>query len=113
MKLVTCLRGEVFDVAVDLRRGSPTFLQWHGERLSSENNRALLIPEGFAHGFQALTDAVELLYCHSTPYQPHAEAGLHPNDPRLSIAWPQEIADLSPRDGGHPVLTPDFRGVDV
>jgi dTDP-4-dehydrorhamnose 3,5-epimerase len=111
MKLVSCLRGEVWDVAVDLRAGSPTFLRWHAERLSADNGRALLIPEGFAHGFQALSDQVELLYCHSAPYVALAEAGVHPHDARLAIAWPLTIVGLSARDAGHAPLDPDFEGV--
>lgn len=111
MKLVTCLRGEVWDVAIDLRRGSPTFLNWHAEHLSAENGRAMLLPEGFAHGFQALSDDVELLYCHSAPYVPEAETGLHPQDPALSIAWPLAIGTLSARDEQHPILSKDFPGV--
>lgn len=111
MKLVSCIRGEVWDVAVDLRVGSPTFLRWHAERLSAENSCALLIPEGFAHGFQALTDDVELLYCHSEAYVAHAEGGLNPVDPRLGIAWPLAIAELSARDAGHALITSDFEGV--
>jgi dTDP-4-dehydrorhamnose 3,5-epimerase len=110
-KLVSCLRGEVWDVAVDLRAGSPTFLQWHAEVLSAENGRALLIPEGFAHGFQTLSPDVEMLYCHSNPYVPGAEAGLSPQDPRLALAWPLPIKQLSPRDSGHPLLTTTFEGV--
>lgn len=111
MKLVTCVRGEVFDVAVDLRHGSPTFLHWHAERLSADNGRALLIPPGFAHGFQALCDNAELLYCHSAPYVPGSEAGLHPLDARLAIAWPLPPAGLSPRDAGQRALTEEFEGV--
>lgn len=111
MKLVSCLRGEVWDVAVDLRAGSPTFLQWHAERLSAENARALLIPEGFAHGFQALSAEVELLYCHSAPYAAEAEAGVHPLEPRLHLPWPLAVAALSERDAGHAWLSPDFEGV--
>ena len=110
-KLVSCLRGEVFDVAVDLRRGSPTFLRWHGVRLSAENGCALLIPEGCAHGLQALTDNVEMLYCHSTAHVPEAEAGLNPLDPRLAIAWPLPPVGLSARDAGQPMLDADFSGV--
>lgn len=113
MKLVNCIRGEVWDVAVDVRAGSPTFLHWHAERLSADNCRALLIPEGFAHGFQTLTDDAELLYCHSTAYSPGAETGLNPRDPRLAIAWPLAIADLSARDGGHPLIETGFEGVDL
>jgi dTDP-4-dehydrorhamnose 3,5-epimerase len=100
-KLVSCVRGEVLDVAVDLREGSPTRLQWHAVRLSADNGLALLIPEGFAHGFQALTDNAELLYCHSAAYAPGAEAGLHPLDPRLGIAWPLAVAEMSDRDHRH------------
>lgn len=113
MKLVMCLRGEVFDVAVDLRQGSPTFLRWHAEMLSADNLQALLIPEGFAHGFQALTANVELLYCHSAPYAAEAEAGIRPTDPLLHIAWPLPIGVLSARDAGHPLLTETFAGLVV
>lgn len=111
MKLVTCLRGEVWDVAVDLRAGSPTFLKWHAEMLSSDNNRALLIPEGFAHGFQAMSDGVELLYCHSEVHHPEVEAGLNCCDSRVAIAWPLEMTELSLRDAGHPLIGPTFEGV--
>lgn len=111
MKLVTCLRGTVWDVAVDVRASSPTFLQWHAERLSSDNGAALLIPEGFAHGFQALTDDVELLYCHSMAYTPQAEGGLRPQDERLGISWPLSIAELSHRDAGHSLIESGFEGV--
>lgn len=111
MKLVSCIRGEVWDVAVDVRANSPTFLQWHAENLSAENGRALLIPEGFAHGFQALTDDVELLYCHSAAHNAEAELGLHHADPRLSIHWPLTIAELSARDAKHPLITDEFKGV--
>lgn len=113
MKLVTCLRGRIYDVAIDLRQGSPTILSWHGEILSVDNNRAMLIPEGFAHGFQALTDDVELLYCHSMPYAPGFEGGVHPTDPLLHIAWPMPIAKLSDRDVGHELLTDSFSGIPI
>jgi dTDP-4-dehydrorhamnose 3,5-epimerase len=105
MKLVTCIRGEVWDVAVDVRPHSPTHLRWHAVRLSATNGRALLIPPGFAHGFQAQSDDVELIYCHSHPHVPNAEAGLHPQDPRLAIAWPLPVVGLSARDQSHPLLT--------
>lgn len=113
MKLVSCLRGKVFDVAVDLRRGSPTFLRWHGEILSSENGCALLIPEGFAHGFQTLSDDVELVYLHSAAYAPDAEAALNAEDPALGIAWPLPISEMSPRDRLHQKLPSDFSGIDL
>jgi dTDP-4-dehydrorhamnose 3,5-epimerase len=113
MKLVTCLQGEVWDVAIDLRSNSSTFLQWHAEILSSENCRAILIPEGFAHGFQALSDDCELLYLHSAPYAQHAEAGIHPNDPALNISWPLDPQYLSVKDAAHRLLTNQFTGVDL
>jgi len=111
MKLVSCIRGEVWDVAVDVRAGSPTFLHWHAECLSAENRRALLIPEGFAHGFQTLTDDVELLYCHSAAYNAGAENGLNPQDPRLAITWPLPISDFSARDKAHPLIATGFEGI--
>ncbi len=113
MKLVTCIRGEVWDVAVDLRRGSPTFLKWFGAQLSAENGCALLIPEGFAHGFQALTEDCELLYFHSCAYQADSESAVHPEDPRVAVAWPQPIAEMSVRDRGHPMLLPSFQGISL
>ena len=111
MKLVTCLRGVIFDVAVDLRHGSPTFLRWHGEELSSDNRKALLIPEGFAHGFQTLSDDCELIYVHSAPYRADAEGGLSPRDAALAIAWPLEISEVSDRDARHPPIDAAFKGV--
>ncbi len=111
MKLVCCLHGEVWDVAVDIRAGSKTFLRWHAERLSADNGRALLIPQGFAHGFQAQTDGVELLYCHSAAYNAAAEGALNPKDPMLAISWPHQISELSLRDSQHPMLNEKFAGV--
>ena len=111
MKLVTCLRGAVLDVAVDLRAGSPTYLQWHAEELSATNHRGLLIPEGFAHGFQTLYEDCELIYLHSMAYRLGAEAGLNPKDPMLSITWPLAITELSARDAQHPMLDHQFKGV--
>lgn len=113
MKLVSCIRGEVWDVAVDVRPDSPTFLQWHAERLSEDNGNAVLIPEGFAHGFQTLSDNVEMLYCHSQAYVADAEAGLNPNDQCLAIAWPLPINEISLRDVGHPLITDEFKGVQI
>jgi len=112
-KIVSCLRGEVFDVAVDLRQGSPTFLRWHAEILSDNNHRTLLIPEGFAHGFQTLTEDCELLYLHTAAYLHEAEGGLHVQDPVLSIRWPEAVLGLSARDASLPMVTGDFAGVKV
>jgi dTDP-4-dehydrorhamnose 3,5-epimerase len=112
-KMVLCLRGRVWDVAVDLRASSSTFLSWHAEELSAENNKALLIPEGFAHGFQVLEKESELLYLHSAQYAPQLENGLSLLDPRLSIPWPLPIAEMSDRDRGFPVLTDKFKGLSL
>jgi dTDP-4-dehydrorhamnose 3,5-epimerase len=111
IKLVSCLAGKVFDVAVDLRRGSPTFLRWHAEELSAENRKSVLISAGFAHGLQTLEDGCELLYLHSTAYAPNAEGGVHPSDPRLGITWPLPISEMSTRDRGHSALAADFNGL--
>ncbi|MGB4073101.1 dTDP-4-dehydrorhamnose 3,5-epimerase family protein [Pseudomonas sp.] len=110
-KLITCLRGAVWDVAVDLRRGSATFLHWHAERLEAGDGRSLLLPPGFAHGFQALSDDAELLYLHSADYSPEHEGGLSPTDARLAIAWPLPVSHLSARDAAHPLLAANFQGV--
>ncbi|GAB4168715.1 MAG: dTDP-4-dehydrorhamnose 3,5-epimerase family protein [Rhodocyclaceae bacterium] len=110
-KFVSCLRGQVFDVAVDVRHGSPTFLRWHGETLSTENRRTLVIPEGFAHGFQALSEDCEMLYFHTAAYSAESEGGLNARDPRLAIAWPLPVGNLSARDAAHPLLGEDFAGV--
>lgn len=111
MKMITCLRGEVWDVAVDLRVNSPTLMQWHSEVLTEDNRRAVLIPEGFAHGFQALTDDVELLYFHSAEYSPKDARGINPLEQRLAIAWPLKITCLSKRDKSHPPLESSYSGI--
>jgi dTDP-4-dehydrorhamnose 3,5-epimerase len=104
-KLVYVLEGEAFDVAVDLRRGSPTFGQWVGEILSLENGRQLYIPPGFAHGFCVTSERCLFAYKCTTPYQPGAEVGVAWNDPDLAIPWPVATPRLSPRDAAHPCLS--------
>ena len=111
MKLIRCLKGKVWDVAVDLRAGSPTFLQCHAEELSADNAKMLVIPEGCAHGFQALEEDSELLYLHTAFYCPEAEGGVRYNDPRLNIQWPLEIKGISDRDCRHPLVCPEFQGI--
>ena len=111
-KVIACIRGEVFDVAVDLRRGSPTFLEWHGELLSPGNRRSMLVPRGFAHGFQALADGSELVYVHTAPYRADAEGGLDALDPRLGIEWPLPVRERSARDASHPRIDGGFGGID-
>jgi len=113
MKFVSCVRGEVFDVAVDVRRGSSTFLRWHAELLSAANHRTLVIPEGFAHGFQTLAENCEMLYFHTAAYRQTAEGGLNALDPALDIRWPEAVTEMSPRDTAHPFLAADFAGVSL
>lgn len=110
-KFVTVLRGSVFDVAVDLRRGSTTFGQWHGETLSAHNDRAMLIPKGFAHGFQTLEDECELLYLHTAAYQPAHESGVSALDPGLAITWPLPVAQMSNRDRNFAPIDLQFSGI--
>jgi len=113
MKLVRCIRGRVWDVVVDLRAGSPTFLQWHAEELTPESSRMLVIPEGCAHGFQALETESELLYLTTNFYEPAAEGGVRYDDPRLDIRWPLEVSVLSERDRLQALLPPEFAGLDI
>jgi dTDP-4-dehydrorhamnose 3,5-epimerase len=98
IKIVKCLRGTVWDCIVDLRKGSPTYLQWEGVELSEDNNRMIYIPEGFAHGFQSLTDDVEMIYFHTEYYKKSSEGGLKFDDPKLNIAWRLLPTEISQRD---------------
>lgn len=108
-KLVRCVRGAVLDVAVDLRKGSPTFLKWAAVELSAENKRQLLIPRGFAHGFLTLTDDVEFLYRADNPYAPEMERSIIWNDPDIGINWGIENPILSGKD----LIAPSFRECDA
>ncbi len=110
-KLVTCIVGAIWDVAVDLREGSPTFGQYYAHELSAHNHTALFIPEGFAHGFQTLSDDVHIIYCHSVAYEPKADGGLNPFDPRICVAWPLDVSVISAKDRGLPMLGADFKGL--
>lgn len=113
MKFVSCLRGVVFDVAVDLRKDSTSFLHWHAQLLTGENGLTFAIPEGFAHGFQTLTEDCEMLYLHTAAYAPEAEAGLNPQDPSLGVKWPLAISEVSTRDTAHPLISTGFEGVNL
>jgi dTDP-4-dehydrorhamnose 3,5-epimerase len=102
-KLVRCVRGAMFDVALDLRPGSATFKQWVSAELTPENGRALYVPEGCAHGFQTLADDTEVLYQISCPWQPDCARGARWDDPAFGIAWPLTTqAQMSPRDAAYP-----------
>lgn len=109
-KLVRCTAGAIFDVIVDVRADSPTFLKWYGAELSSENKTMFYIPVGFAHGFQTLLPGTEVQYQHSAFYTPGAESGLRYNDPAIAIAWPISITEISERDKNHPMIDNGFKG---
>ena len=111
-KVVSCVLGSVFDVVVDLRRGSSTFLQWESFELSEDIGSSIFIPEGFAHGFQALTDNDHLLYFHNQHYSPSYESGLNLDDPQLAIEWPITSKVISSRDSSFEFLLPNFEGYD-
>ncbi|MEM8811170.1 MAG: dTDP-4-dehydrorhamnose 3,5-epimerase family protein [Pseudomonadota bacterium] len=106
-KIVTCISGSVLDVAVDMRPDSGTYLQHHAVRLSGESETSFVIPTGFAHGFQCLSDRAELLYFHTAAYAPASERRAHVTDPAIGIDWPMPPSGLSDRDRDTPFLDPD------
>ena len=110
-KYVRCIRGEVFDVALDLRKNSKSFLQTHSQILTDENDLGFLIPPGVAHGFQSLTNNTELLYMHSEFYVPDSDCGINPTDPQVSAEWPKEITNISQKDASQPFLPLDYKGI--
>jgi len=111
IKLVRCISGAVFDVMIDLRKGSPTFLNYFGTELSSVNKKMIYIPKGFAHGFQTLTIDCELIYHHSEFYTPNSEAGIKYNDPKINIKWPLKMQSISERDNSHSLIKENFKGL--
>jgi dTDP-4-dehydrorhamnose 3,5-epimerase len=111
MKLVRCLKGKVWDVAVDLRPNSPSYKRWYAQELSVQNGHMMVITEGFAHGFQVLEAGSELLYLHTAFYKPESEGGLRHDDPALGITWPLPVTDISARDSSHAYIDTTFRGV--
>ena len=111
IKLVKCIAGSVLDVIVDVRKDSPTFLQWVSVELSADNRKMIYIPAGFAHGFQAMENNSQLIYHHTAFYTPGHEAGIRYNDPRVNIQWPLAANHVSERDETHPLLTGSFNGI--
>ena len=103
-KLVQCVKGSVYDVIVDARKESETYLQWAGFELSEKNGMMIYVPAGFAHGYQTLNDAANVLYLVSEFYAPEAEGGLRYDDPKLAIKWPLAVSDISEKDGQWPLL---------
>jgi dTDP-4-dehydrorhamnose 3,5-epimerase len=110
-KIISCLQGEIFDVAVDIRKYSPTFLQWFGAYLSAKNKKSLFIPAGFAHGFQALTRDTEILYLVTAYYNPKKEDALNAQDPMIGIQWPEKITELSDKDKAVPFIDQTYLGI--
>ena len=110
-KLIHCINGEVFDVIIDLRKSSNTFLQWHSVKLSSHLNNMVIIPDGCAHGFQVLSENSRLIYFHTEFYSPEYESGIRYDDPLIGIDWPLEIDFVSERDKKHQLLTENFEGI--
>lgn len=113
MKLIRCVQGRVWDVAVDLRAGSPTFLSYYAVELSASNMRMMVIPEGCAHGFQVLEENSELLYLHTAAYARESEGAVRYDDPAVDVKWPLEVTDISERDKSHALLSPAFQGLEV
>jgi dTDP-4-dehydrorhamnose 3,5-epimerase len=111
MKLVRCIHGSIWDVAIDLRAGSPTFLKWHAEELSPENAKMMIVPEGFAHGIQSLQEDSELLYFVTEYYSQPSEGGIRYNDPAVNIKWPLKATDLSQKDQAHPLIDGHYKGI--
>lgn len=110
-KMVMCVKGAVFDVVVDLGKGSETFLKWHGEIISAENRKIMYVPEHFAHGFQALEDDSVLVYLHTGFYDPQYERVIRYDDPRIGVKWPLKVSSISDRDRGAAFLPPGFPGM--
>jgi dTDP-4-dehydrorhamnose 3,5-epimerase len=107
VKVLRCLRGAILDVIIDLRRDSPTYLRHQAFELSAENRRMLYVPRGFAHGFQTLSDDVEVSYLVSAPYTPESEGGVRFDDPAFGIEWPLPVSVLSEKDANWPLLRPE------
>ena len=112
-KIIRCIKGGAYDVVVDIRAHSPTFLHSYGVELSKDNMRMIYIPEGFAHGFQTLKDNTELIYHHTAFYDPAYECGLRFNDPRLSIRWPLHASFVSKKDMDLPLIDGGFGGMQI
>jgi len=113
IKLVKCSAGAIFDVIVDLRFGSSTYLKWFGVELSISNGVMLYIPRGFAHGFQTLMSDTVVSYAQSAIYAAGYEGGLMYNDPEIAIRWPRLVTQISERDTKHSFLNADFTGLNI
>ena len=113
VKIIKCLKGAIWDVIIDLRKNSPTFLQWTGIEISAKNQHIIYIPKGFAHGFQVLENDSELLYMHTANYSPAHERAMNYNDPKFGIDWPLTITEVSTKDSSHLMLDENFKGLEI
>ena len=113
IKIVSCLKGKVWDVAVDLRKGSSTFLKYHAILLSEDDLTSYFVPAGFAHGFQTMTSNCEMLYLHTEDYNKSSEGAINALDPMINIKWPKPITMRSTRDISHAMLTENFKGIEL
>ena len=111
IKLIRCIRGSVFDVIIDIRENSPTFLKYFGVTLSENNMKMIYVPEGFAHGFQTLEDNAQMIYYHTNYYTPENERGLNYKDPALKIDWPLTPLNITPKDKKHSFIDTNFKGI--
>jgi dTDP-4-dehydrorhamnose 3,5-epimerase len=112
-KLIRCIRGKVFDVIIDIREDSPTFLQHLQITLSQENLKMIYVPEGFAHGFQTIADNSEMIYHHTAYYNPANERGLRYNDPAFGITWPLDPVNVTEKDRNYPLVNHKFKGIRI
>ena len=111
VKLIRCIRGSVYDVIIDLRKDSPSFLKYFGIVLSEKNNTMIYVPEGFAHGFQTLEDNSELVYNHTEYFTKNADAGLNYNDQAFNINWPIPVSVISEKDKNLKLIEQSFKGI--
>ncbi|CAN5284742.1 dTDP-4-dehydrorhamnose 3,5-epimerase [soil metagenome] len=112
-KLIRCTQGKVWDVIIDIRKNSATFLQYYSVELSSDNKLSVFIPEGFAHGFQTLEDNSTIIYHHTQYYAPDSEGGINFSDPLIGIKWPAEPVKMSSKDLTYRFINNDFKGIDI
>jgi dTDP-4-dehydrorhamnose 3,5-epimerase len=113
VKIIRCIKGAVYDVMIDLRRTSQTFLKWCSVELTPEAYNAIYIPEGCAHGFQTLKEDSELIYFHTAPYAPSSEGAIRYNDPLINIQWPLDVMNVSAKDQNYPLLDEHFERIAI
>lgn len=108
-KIISCIQGSIFDVAVDIRKESLTYMKWYGIYLNEGDSKSILIPKGFAHGFQTLADNTHLIYLHSNSFHENSENGINPFDPVIGILWPEETSNMSERDKEFPMIANNIK----